>query len=971
MLTFLPAVSEFLRVGLAFALSVVCLAHGFAADPKTQDDTRTVTNAGSITGTLRGSSDKNTTIVAFMLATQPLTGTVVLLDATTGSYRYTPTPNTIPTERDSFTFHVRDSNNRTSNKAGTITLNFSNTVTVTWKVPRHITYGRVHTAGATARVGTIPVPGTYTYDPPLGTVLKAGTHNVEVTFVPDDKNLKDVKMKKPVTVLKAPLTITANASKIYGQPLPIFQATYSGFVNGDTAATAIKGSFRIETTATQTSPVGSYPLFVRRNKASADNYWMRLVEGKIDVTPAPAVINLTNLRHTFNYQTHATTITTSPSGLSFVVTYNGVSDIPRAVGNYTVVARISDPNYAGTASAMLEIVAPSRAIDDDATTSMNQAVSVSVLANDTSANSPLTLLSFEPATHGTASLSGDGQSLIYTPYPGFIGSDSFAYTVRDNAGNTDLGLVYVRVTGPSDLVLYWKFEEPSGYIAHDSLRNHNGSILGSDGNIQNNASRVAGKMGNSLLLDGNNLVISGASPDWQTTPFSFACWIKPTSAFANMSVYTSLFNTLDWENNAGLYFGTLGNSNDVYFMVMNGASQEERKMVSYSEIAVNEWIHLAAVYDGVALRIYRNGLEVASLPASGLTINYSPSWPLLVGQGYQGNLDDVRIYTSALAPSDVQALVGTTTRNTAPVITINGGQIITLGNAANVSGIANDDGLPAANLAYRWSLVNGPATVQFSAVNAPSSQVAFTKPGGYTLRLMAYDGDLSTFADTHVIVDCADDVERGLLVHWKLNENLGSAAIDSSGNNFHSAFYGTPSWGIGTMNGAVELNGTQFGITGDAPALRLDQFTISAWINNTNTVANMGSSYPTILSKLDWANNSGFHFGVLEPDTNTLGFRLMTGTSFFARQEVQASFNEQGKWTHVAAVYDGVSMRLYIDGTLRQSVATGPIRMNQNGFPLILGQEMEGKLDDVRIYDRNLTPSEIQALTLAGLSGNG
>src|SRR5205814_2143903 len=57
------------------------------------------------------------------------------------------------------------------------------------------------------------------------------------------------------SITPAPLTMTANnASRPYGQPNPTFTATYSAFVNGETAG-VLSGTLTITTTAIQTSPV--------------------------------------------------------------------------------------------------------------------------------------------------------------------------------------------------------------------------------------------------------------------------------------------------------------------------------------------------------------------------------------------------------------------------------------------------------------------------------------------------------------------------------------------------------------------------------------------------------------------------------------------------------------------------------------------------------------------------------------------
>jgi hypothetical protein len=92
-----------------------------------------------------------------------------------------------------------------------------------------------------------------------------------------------------------------------------------------------------------------------------------------------------------------------------------------------------------------------------------------------------------------------------------------------------------------------------------------------------------------------------------------------------------------------------------------------------------------------------------------------------------------------------------------------------------------------------------------------------------------------------------------------------------------------------------------------------------------------------------------------------------------------------GLWHHVAATYDGAQMCLYVDGTLDISQpATG--LMTQNNEPLCIGANSKayvpscgcnklgyffnGLVDEVSLYNRALTASEIQADYEAGKGGN-
>jgi hypothetical protein len=86
-----------------------------------------------------------------------------------------------------------------------------------------------------------------------------------------------------LTVSKAPLTITAdNKSKTRGTANPAFTASYSGFVNGDTV-TSLDTAVAFSTTATTSSPVGSYPITPK--SAKDVNYTVTFVNGTLSVTP--------------------------------------------------------------------------------------------------------------------------------------------------------------------------------------------------------------------------------------------------------------------------------------------------------------------------------------------------------------------------------------------------------------------------------------------------------------------------------------------------------------------------------------------------------------------------------------------------------------------------------------------------------------------------------------------------------------
>ncbi len=171
--------------------------------------------------------------------------------------------------------------------------------TLTWANPANITYGTALSGtqlNATATYNSTNVPGTFTYSSPVGTVLSAGnSQTLSVTFTPNNTNsFLPVTTSVAINVLQAPLTITANSTnKIYGAALPTFTASYSGFVNGDTAAN-LTTPVSLTTSASASSPTSTYT--ITASGAVDANYSIAFVNGTLTVNPASLTItaNSTN-----------------------------------------------------------------------------------------------------------------------------------------------------------------------------------------------------------------------------------------------------------------------------------------------------------------------------------------------------------------------------------------------------------------------------------------------------------------------------------------------------------------------------------------------------------------------------------------------------------------------------------------------------------------------------------------------------
>ena len=155
-----------------------------------------------------------------------------------------------------------------------------------------------------------------------------------------------------VTVKPAPLTVTAPSPEItYGGAVPVLAPTYSGFVNGEKAA-SLTTQATCSTTAVNTSPVGTYPSTC--SGATDPNYTISYVPGTVKVNPAPLTITASSGMMTYGgtaptispiysgfvNSDSAASLTTQPTCSTTAVSASPVGSYPSTCSGAT------DPNYA-------------------------------------------------------------------------------------------------------------------------------------------------------------------------------------------------------------------------------------------------------------------------------------------------------------------------------------------------------------------------------------------------------------------------------------------------------------------------------------------------------------------------------------------------------------------------------------------------------------------------------------------------
>ncbi len=264
----------------------------------TQKATPTVSMASSLNPSTLGASVNITATVStgssaivptgsviFTVNGTPI-GSPVTLDGTGAA---TLTTSSLPQGTDSIIGQYSgDANYSSANSdpyAQSVTSTKTNPV-ITWAAPSAITYGTA--LSSTQLSATANVAGTFSYSPAIGTYPKAGIQTLTSTFTPTNSTLYNpVTTNVLLKVNLAQLTVTANdRSKTYGASLPSLPVTITGFVHGDQQVHVVTGAASVTTTATASSPFGTYPITPTMGTLAASNYYFTFAAGTLTVNKA-------------------------------------------------------------------------------------------------------------------------------------------------------------------------------------------------------------------------------------------------------------------------------------------------------------------------------------------------------------------------------------------------------------------------------------------------------------------------------------------------------------------------------------------------------------------------------------------------------------------------------------------------------------------------------------------------------------
>ena len=541
---------------------------------------------------------------------------------------------------------------------------------------------------------------------------------------------------------------------------------------------------------------------------------------------------------------------------------------------------------------------------------------------------------------------------------------------------------YVPTNG---LVGYWPF---CGNAIDASGNGNNGTVNGAI--ITTDRNGVANSAYN---FDGVNdyIQVPVLSSINNASQISISAWINKTT------------------NQIGTYFGhwssttqttvPIGitqsiNSNSNFGMGMIGGSET----TSNASINLNTWQHITLVYNGAntsgsKLALYINGVFVEFLADSVIPntsgnisnnsfIGANSGYLNQIYQYFKGKIDDIGVWNRVLTAQEISNLytscippaapTGTLTQNfcanPAPTIaslTANGSAVQWYTAASGGSPLASTTALVDGTTYYASQTVNGcESTTRFEVTvdfNDPQITASATTVCSGTPVTLTVNTTATPSATTSTL---SANLQNGLVGYWPFSGNANDLSGNGNNGTVNGATLTTDRFG--NTNNAYNFNGvSDFISIPNIAANGNSSRTFNAWVRLNSISSTSPSNY--IISTGSPSNSSTFNFRLVAGKLGVMGYSSATPIGNDAGDSTtNLSTNT---WYFCSVTYDGSYLKFYLNGTLLDTVLitnlyTTSGQNNYFGKSNHIGWEyyLNGKIDDISIYNYALNNQEIQQL---------
>lgn len=553
---------------------------------------------------------------------------------------------------------------------------------------------------------------------------------------------------------------------------------------------------------------------------------------------------------------------------------------------------------------------------------------------------------------GTAG-SRDGQ---FGANAGFEGPKALAFDSSGNAyvaDNNNSRIQKFRLASACNAV-------PSNLVSWLPGDGHPNDIVGSKHGTLAGASFAAGKASDAFSFDGTNdsvelpsmKIANSAGTGISTAGWTVDFWIYPTSSTA----YQHLISNDYTSNNFGAFYFYIDHLRWL-------AGGKTIAVTSQGSVPLNKWSHVTLKVDDRGSNIYLNGVNrvtSASVPYfdNSLKLGYA-----IKGSDnyFKGLIDEVQIYTRPLSDSEIKSIFDTHGNLCKPLSIITKSQL-----ADSIIGQDSSQQIQAlyGKTPHTFSITAGsaPAGMSLSSTGVLSGTATTAGTSAFTVKVE--DSNTGIKKETVSkdfslkVIDCTDQ-PSGLVSWWKGEDN----AKDSKGTNHGTLSSGT-SFVTGKVGKAFKFNANDGNDYVDIPTMNIgNSWSIALWVNPT-----AGTSWHHLVSN----TRSSTDYGNLYFVANGISYVQNRVTS---TPSGSVPFNS---WTHVTVTFDGSDLKTYINGGLPKLTTSYSHLSHTSNFnnPIRLGYAVVasdvgfmGLMDEVQIYNRALSHSEIQSLILATLDG--
>jgi hypothetical protein len=226
---------------------------------------------------------------------------------------------------------------------------------------------------------------------------------------------------------------------------------------------------------------------------------------------------------------------------------------------------------------------------------------------------------------------------------------------NSSSGSYKLGQGYIAtlenslqlIIQPNGLTAYYGLNENIGTVAYDD------SAGSQNGTLQASPSWTTGKVGTALSFNGSSQYVSLPDIDVAGSAITVGAWVYPTTATQTAKVFSKQSGSTDAQGTLSLSAGK------ALFEVNTGGAL--RSPTGTTTLPTNTWSYITGVYDGSNARIYVNGTQEDSVPATGALANNNLGWAIArlnastSSNYFSGNVDEVKLFSRALTANEVKA----------------------------------------------------------------------------------------------------------------------------------------------------------------------------------------------------------------------------------------------------------------------------------------------------------------------------